>query len=255
MRDRLNELLNEKECLFGVLCRDPTLMDIELMAHAGYNIVWLDLEHTPKPVDEVIRLGRAISHLGMVSVVRIPELSRTHVQLLLDGGIEVIVLPDLRNADQARQFVQLGKYPPIGRRGFSSTTARAGFATGDDQEGLLRTANAATRLLVMFESDQAYEELDEILSVDGVDMVTFGGNDWAVGIDLFGAQAKEYLTPKVERIFDAASKAGKMITVSVSSPDELNYYFKLGARIFFLGVDVTIKRKAITETLMRYKNP
>ena len=111
MIDRLGQLLRDNERVYGVICRDPTLLEIELMAQAGYHIVWIDLEHSPKPVDEVVRLGRTITHLGMVSLVRIPELSRTHVQLLLDGGIEVLVLPDVRSAQQASEFVQLGKYP------------------------------------------------------------------------------------------------------------------------------------------------
>ena len=55
---------------------------------------------------EVIRLGRTIAHLGMVPQVRIIELSRGPVQSLLDGGFQIVVLPDIRNAEMASQFVQ-----------------------------------------------------------------------------------------------------------------------------------------------------
>ena len=51
--DRLGELLQEHEFLYGVICRDATLTDIELMAQAGYHIVWLDLEHCPQSVPEL----------------------------------------------------------------------------------------------------------------------------------------------------------------------------------------------------------
>ena len=46
MVDRLNDLLNEREFLYGMLCRDATLVDVELMAQAGYHIIWIDLEHS-----------------------------------------------------------------------------------------------------------------------------------------------------------------------------------------------------------------
>ena len=50
MVDRLNDLLNEREFLYGMLCRDATLVDVELMAQAGYHIIWIDLEHSINPL-------------------------------------------------------------------------------------------------------------------------------------------------------------------------------------------------------------
>ena len=110
--DRLGELLGENDLLYGVICRDVTLIDIELMAQEGYHIVWIDLEHNWQSSADAIQLSRTIAHLGMVPLVRIRELSRTNVQPLLDGGVQVIVLPDVRSAKQAAELVQLGKYPP-----------------------------------------------------------------------------------------------------------------------------------------------
>ena len=249
MADRLGQLLSEHERLYGLICRDATLTDIELMAQAGVHAVWLDLEHSPLSTPEAIRLGRSIAHLGMVPLVRIPELSRTHVQILLDGGIQIVVLPDVRDVEQAREFVQLGKYPPLGRRGVSTTTAGAGFTLGADPQQTLREADAATHLMVMFESDEGYEALDAILEVEGIDMVTVGANDWATSLGLFGDEAKAHLAPKIERVFTAASQAGKIISFGASSPQEASYYYSLGVRVFFMGVDIAIKRKGLTDAL------
>ena len=77
LTDRLGELLREQGSLYGVICRDATLTDIELMAQIGYHIIWLDMEHGPQSMAETLRLGRTITHLGMVPLVRMPELSRT----------------------------------------------------------------------------------------------------------------------------------------------------------------------------------
>ena len=256
MIDRLGQLLHQHERLYGVICRDATLTEIELMAQAGYHLVFLDLEHGAQPIDEVIRLGRTIAHLGMVSVVRIPELSRAHVQVLLDGGIEVIVLPDLGGkAAQANELVQLGKYPPLGRRGLSSTVASTGFTMGADQKKALRAANDATHLLVMVESDETYDALDAILDVEGIDAVTVGPNDWGASLGLFGDEARAYLAPKIDRVVSSASKAGKTVSVSVASPAEASHYFGLGARLFFIGgVDVARKRKALTDPIAPFQD-
>ncbi len=254
LSNRLGELLDEHETLYGVICRDATLTDIELMAQAGYHIVWLDMEHGPQSMAETLQLGRTITHLGMAPLVRMPELSRTQVQRLLDGGIQILTLPDVRNADEAARFVQLGKYPPLGQRGVSSSSAGTAFTMGADPQQRLRQANDATHLMLMIESDEAYETLDEILAVEGIDMVTVGPMDWSVGLGLFGDEAKTRQAPKIARVFTAALQAGKITTAGAFSIDQARYYQALGVRVFFVGVDLVIKRQALTETLAQFQN-
>ena len=106
----------------------------------------------------------------------------------------------------------------------------------------------------MFESDEGYEALDAILGVEGIDMVGVGRQDWAVGLGLYGDRAESDLGPKIETVYGSASRARKTISVSVSSPDEASHYVDLGARVFFLGVDVTIKRRALAETIAPFKD-
>ena len=253
LTDRLSDLLNEHDVLYGVICRDATLTDIELMAQEGYNIVWLDLEHGPQSVEDAIRLGRMITHLGMVPLARITELTRTNIQRLLDGGMQVLTLPDVRAASEAAEFVQLGKFPPLGQRGVGSTTASTGFAL-TDAEQTLRKANNATRLMVMFESDQGYEALDEVLGIEGIDAVTIGPMDWSVSLGEFGAEAVANLAPKVDRVLTAASEAGKITVMAVSSVEQARHYQTLGVRVLFVGVDIALKRKALAQAIGQFKD-
>ena len=254
LSNRLGKLLEQHEALYGVICRDATLTDIELMAQAGYHVVWLDMEHGPQSTAETLRLGRTITHLGMVPLVRMPELSRTQVQRLLDGGIQVLALPDVRNAGEAARFVELGKYPPLGQRGVSSSSAGTDFTMGPDPRQRLREANDATHLMVMIESDEACEALDGILAVEGIDMVTVGPMDWAVGLGLFGDEARALQAPKIERVLRAAAAAGKITTAGAFSIEEAGYYRDLGVRVFFVGVDLVLKRQALTQTLSRFQD-
>ena len=246
----LKQLLQEQDRVYGAICRDLTPTDIELMAQIGLHVVWFDLEHGPQTAAEAIALGRLATHLGMVPCVRIPELSRSHVQVLLDGGFRIVVMPDIRDAGQAREFVQLGKFAPIGRRGVSSTIAGQGFRTSDPQQTLLRE-NADVQLMVLIESDEAYDHLDAILAVEGLDMVSVGPADWSTSLGLFGDEARRIQTPKIERVIAASARAGKIAAINASSSDEADHYYELGARVFFVGVDIGIKRRAWTEALAR----
>ena len=256
MTDRLGQLLSQNEPLYGVICRDVTQLEIELMAHAGYHVVWLDLEHSHQSDEEAIQLCRTITHMGMAPLVRIPDLSRTHVQRLLDGGIEIIVLPMVEGAAQAMDLVRLGKYPPLGGRGISSSTARTGYTLGPDPKKRLQEVNDATYLMVLIESEKAYEELDAILGVEGIDMVGVGPNDWAASLGLFGNEAEEYLAPRIDRIISLGAEAGKTIAMGVSSPMQANHFYGLGARLFFIGgTDIAMKRKALIDTITPFTHP
>ena len=250
MHDQLQRLLDEHDILYGVLCRDPTLIQLELMALAGYHLVWLDLEHCSLTNDDAVRLGRTIAHLGMVSLVRIPELARTHVQVLLDGGINIVNLPDVRSAAQVSQFVQLGKYPPLGQRGVSSTTANLDYSLTNTEQAF-RAANAATRLMVLIESDQGFDALDAILNVEGLDMISVGPGDWAAQSGLHGEQAKRELAPKIEHVFRAAAEAGKLTVHMVADAEGVRRCRDWGVRIMLAGVDINMHRKALTESLQK----
>ena len=249
MNDRLGELLRENDVLYGVICRDATLTDVELMAQTGYHILWIDLEHGPQSTSEALRLGRTATHLGLVPLVRMLEASRTHVQALLDGGIQVLNLPDVREPSTAAELVRLGKYPPQGERGVSSSSAGTNFSLGADTRQALRQANESTHLMVMFESDQAYERMDEILAVDGIDLATIGPADWSVGLELYGEAAEAYLAPRIERILEAVSSSGKTAAMSVTTPEEAVRYRGMGVRIFFLGVDISMRRRSLEGSL------
>ena len=253
MNDRLGELLSENDVLFGIICRDATSTDLELMAQTGYRIVWIDLEHGPQSTAEAIRLGRLAKHLGLVPLVRIVELTRTEVQRLLDGGFQIVTLPDVRSPSAAARLVELGKYPPMGRRGVSTTSAGTDFSLGPDPRRTMIDANEATHLMVQFESNEAYERRDEIIATEGIDMVTLGPSDWGADLGLFGSEARSHLAPKIEGILASASAAGKTACVSVSSPEEARLYYGLGVRIFFAGVDIALKRSVLTQNLASFR--
>jgi len=246
--ERLQELLDRHGRLYGVISRDPTLIDVELMAQEGYHLVWFDLEHSTLSLSKAADLGRFAWHLGMIPMARTVELSRGQVQVMVDGGFKIIVLPDVKNADQASKLVQLGKYPPRGQRGISTTATGNDYRIGSDLQRALNDADAATHLMVQFESDEGYDNLDAILSVDGIDMVTIGPNDWAISAQLFGP-ARTQIAPKIDHVLTRARGAGKITAIGVSDADQARHYTDLGARILFVGPEISIRRKAYAQAI------
>ena len=148
----------------------------------------------------------------------------------------------------------MGKYPPIGRRGFSSTNASVGFQVVGDQLEVLRQVNDSTHLMVQFESDEGYEELDKILSHDGIDMIGVGPGDWSIDLGISGAAAEANLNPKLERVLTRSVSAGKIVVMGPGSSQQIRRFRELGARVFIVGVDVAMRRQVLAQSLRGLKD-
>ena len=248
--DRLKSMLENQDTLYGIICRDATNIDIELLAQAGYHVIWMDHEHSAQSLSEMLRLSRTIHHLGMVPMLRVSELSRTQIQAALDGGIHILTLPNVENPHQVQQFVRYGKYPPAGERGVSTTNAGADYSLGEDIQQTLQEVNDATHLMIMIESENGFNRLDEILAVDGIDMVTIGPLDWASKMEVYGSAAQQVLRPRIEEVIRSSSQTGKIVAmVALSDADLTRQYHHLGVRIFFIGEDIVMKREKYADTL------
>ena len=163
-----------------------------------------------------------------------------------------LALPDVRSVEEVRRFVELAKYPPVGRRGASTTTAYAGYTLGADPQKTFSEANDEIHLMVLIESDEGYAALDAILEIEEVDMIMVGPQDWGASLGVFGTMAERQLRPKIEHLISAASTAGKIVASGVSSVEDARRFQNLGVRIFMLGVDISIKRAALAERIRQF---
>lgn len=252
IQDRLSCLLEQHDTLFGMICRDASSTDVELMAQEGYHIIWLDYEHGSQSLAEMLRLGRTIAHLNMVPMLRISELSRNQVQTAVDAGIQIVTLPNVSGAQEVKDLVRFGKYPPLGNRGVSTTNAGAGYTLGADTRRTLEAINEATHLMAMIEGEAGYEHIHEILDVQDCDMITVGPLDWATSLGLYGHQARRELAPKIERLVSLAVECGKTVALVVlDDAQQIRRYREMGVRIFFIGEDIVLKRAMFSSALQK----
>jgi len=251
--NRLASLLRKHHHLFGINCRDATHTDIELLSIAGYNVVRFDLEHGHQSPGRVIELGRTASHLGMLPMVRLPELSRPLVQSMLDGGIPIITMPGIETVTHAREFVRLGKFPPLGTRGAVTSVAGVGYAPRRNIRRANLRANDETVLMVMIESDQGFHSLRDILQVDGIDIVGVGELDWTLSLLAPGGAREPRISSHVTSVVTEAKAAGKLVATSVTSIAQARDYVREGVDILLLGNDIGMKLSVFTETIGEFR--
>jgi len=158
----------------------PSPFGAELMTRADYDCITIDLQHGLLDYNDMLDILRALSGTDVVPVVRLGEFSSAEVGRVLDAGAKALICPLVNTRAQAEAFVRAAKYPPTGHRSFGPARA----ALQDGPGAYFANADRDVVLLAMVETAQAMSNLDEILSVDGLDGVYIGPADLGIALGL-----------------------------------------------------------------------
>jgi 4-hydroxy-2-oxoheptanedioate aldolase len=239
IRNAAKERLQNGELALGVGIRLVRTVEIaEVMKTAGFDFLFIDLEHGAMSIDTAVQMSVAALDVGIAPIVRVPSRQFFIATRVLDGGALGIVMPHVDSADEARDVVNALKYPPVGHRSVAGTPAQVDFKPFETGE-LTRDLNAATLVVVMLETPTAIANADEIAAVPGIDVLLIGTNDFCMesGIpDEFG-HAK--VRDAYERVIAACKKHGKWPGMGgVYTEDLQTRYVGMGARMILSGADL-----------------
>ncbi len=150
----------------------PGILSAETMARAGWDCLTVDLQHGTCDYSDLLAILPVIQQTKTVPLVRVPWNDPADVMRALDAGVLGVICPMIETPDDARRFVSYCLYPPRGQRSFGPVRARLTFG-----DGYAANANDLVVPIVMIETRQALENLDEILSIDGVGGIYIGPSD------------------------------------------------------------------------------
>lgn len=229
--NQLRQRLAEGHTAVGAMLvelRQPSVMS--LLAHGGLDFVIIDNEHGPFSVETIADLSRAARDVGVTPIVRIPELTYAQVTQSLDGGAQGIMLPRVTAADQVETCLQYMKYPPRGRRGAVLARGHTGFRAGPLAD-TLAAMNRETFLVVQVETAEAVEQLDQILSVPGVDAALVGPTDLSVALGVPGRMDDPVLTGAIERVVAACARHGVTAAIHTNEVAMTGAWARKGMRL------------------------
>ena len=247
IRNAVKERLARGEVASSMTVRMARSIEIAgIAATAGFDSLYVDLEHSSLSLETTSQICIAALNVGLAPFVRVPQLDM--VGRILDGGALGIIVPDVRTMAQAHAAVRAAKYPPLGERGFASALPQFGFRSLPAKQ-FCPVLDAATMVIVQFESAEAVDNAEAIFAVDGVDMALFGTNDLTADMGIPG----DYENPKVRdayaRAIAAAKKHGKHVGIGglASKPKLTADFVKMGARYVSTGTDLGFLMSAATE--------
>lgn len=150
----------------------------EGVGHSGVHSVTVDLQHGMLSFADALHMLQAISATPAVPMVRVPALDPAQIMHLLDAGAYGIICPMISTPQEAATLVAACRYPPFGNRSFGPS--RGLLYGGSDY---VAQANETVMAIPMIETGEAVQRIDEILTVDGIDMLYMGPNDMAFAMD------------------------------------------------------------------------
>src|SRR6185503_1183905 len=212
---------------------------VRIAKSAGFDSLYIDLEHSSFTIHSAAQISLMALEAGVPAFVRVPANTPEYISRVLDGGALGVIAPGVSSAAEARAVVAAAKYPPLGARGLSGGLPQLGFRSLPAAQAL-PALNAATMVIVQLESAASLAAIDEIVAVEGVDMVMIGTNDLMADLGIPG----EFDHPKVrdayERTIAACRKRGKHVGVGglASRADLVAQYVKMGARYVSTGTDL-----------------
>lgn len=211
------KLLSGKPIVGGtVYTSDPNIYCA--MADAGFDFLWIEMQHSPLTYSEVARMIKACKGAKAIPFIRVPDATEGDIQKATDVGALGIIVPMVESVKEAEAAVQYAKYPPVGRR--SQGSGQYGELWGGDYR---KTANENILVVAMIESPNAATIADKIAAVPGVDVV------FAASGDLGSFTGLPIGDPKyeavVQKIHDDTLAAGKKLGGPFTWNDRKGYTF------------------------------
>jgi len=245
--------LTEKKTVLGLALTSAGTAFAEIAAHAGFDFVWIDMEHTTLSFGEVEKLIIVLENKGCVPLVRVRQNEANCIGQVLDMGARIVNIPHVDTVRDAEQAVQSAKYYPTGRRGFSTFSRSTGQGTFKLDTTLMMKKNNETMLMVQIESEEAVQNVEDIAMVDGIDALFVGYADLCQDMGLTADPHHPRCEQAVREVGTALKKSGKFGAFIVSDPGEIGSYHDLGFDLICCGLDNRIFKNAVEEIFEKFR--
>ena len=246
LRNPMKDKLARGEVVASMTVRLVPGIEIARIAKtAGFDSLYVDLEHSSFSLETTGQICMAALAAGVTPLVRVPGVAE--VSRVLDGGALGVIAPHVRSAADARDYVRAAKFPLLGDRSAAGHLPHLHYRSFPAAEADA-ALNAATLLMVQFESEAAVANADEIAAVDGVDMVMIGSNDLLADWGLAGQYDHQRLRDAYAKTIAACRKHGKQVGVGglSSRPQLAAEFVRMGARYVSTGTDLGFLLAAAT---------
>lgn len=231
--------LRKGELAVGIGIRLVRNVDIiKVMKAAGFDWLFLDLEHGSMSIQTACEISTAAQDSGIAPIVRVPYGELAMATRVLDGGALGIVIPHVDTAEEAREIADRLRYPPRGHRSVGGGQAQFDYAPIPLGE-MTEKSDENTLITVMIETPKAVENAEAIAAVPGIDSLLVGSSDLSMELGIPGQTGHEKIQASVDKVVAACRKHNKWPGMGGAYGEELlQLYIGKGMKLILAGNDL-----------------
>ncbi|HCX61772.1 MAG TPA: 4-hydroxy-2-oxovalerate aldolase, partial [Clostridiales bacterium] len=202
--NKLKKKLKEGKAAIGtfIVCNAPDL--VEIAGLAGFDFVIIDNEHGPMRAESTQHMIRAAELRGITPIIRIPDRLESTILHTLDIGAHGIQVPQVNNAQEAKEIIERSKYEPIGKRGLafpkSADYGMSGISNFTDH------SNEQTLIIAHCENKTCLENLEEICKIPEIDVIFLGPYDMSQSMGVTGQVTHELVENAAKKVIEVTRK-------------------------------------------------
>ncbi|MEX0273359.1 MAG: HpcH/HpaI aldolase/citrate lyase family protein [Flavobacteriaceae bacterium] len=232
VKSPLKEKLGNKELTFGSWLTIPHQSIIEILSSAGFEWLTVDIEHSAIDIHTVQNLIGHIQANGMEALVRVSKNDEVIIKRVMDAGANGIIVPMVKNAEEAKQAVSWVKYPPTGTRGVGLSRAQH-YGTAFNQYN--EWVNQESVVIAQIEHIEGVKNLAAILDVDGIDGIIVGPYDLSASMGKPGMFYDDDVVEVLKEIDKVTLATGKSLGFHVIESDHEKVIDKIAMKYNFLA--------------------
>jgi 2-keto-3-deoxy-L-rhamnonate aldolase RhmA len=221
--------------LFGAWLMSAAPSTAEALGCVGFDFLVVDMEHTPIDTPQMIGILQAIAGTPAQAVVRPPWNDMVMVKRAMDAGAQTLLFPFVQNAEEARRAVASTRYPPAGVRGVAGTHRGSRYGTIPNY---LKHANEEVCVIVQIETLPAFDQLEAIAAVPGVDSIFIGPGDLSASMGYIGDIGNAAVQDKLKAGAQTCKRLGKPSGIIGMSPDMAGKFVEYGFSWVAVGSDM-----------------
>jgi 4-hydroxy-2-oxoheptanedioate aldolase len=221
MPNWIKEALAQGKPVLGAGVTINTPLVAELLAAAGADFLFIDLEHGAINLDTAHLMVAVLQGRRTLCFARVASQEPFHLKQALDMGVRGVVVPFVTCAEEARRVVEACRYPPTGIRGVSCQFAAARW--GVSVQEYMSTADREILVVVQIETPESVERIEEIVAVPGIDMVFVGPADLSATCGFPLNTAHPEVERRIAKVGEVARQAGVALGTVARTPEEVRH--------------------------------
>jgi 2-keto-3-deoxy-L-rhamnonate aldolase RhmA len=205
-------------------------------------------------METVADMIRGCKSVGLASIIRVPRLETFFISRILDAGAEGIMVPMTSTREDAERIVRYSKFAPLGLRGFGNQTGQTDYKPLNTAQ-FMKEANDHTLIVAQIETQEAIDNIEEILNVKGIDVAVIGPNDLSISLGVPDQMESDVMNKAIGRVVEVAKKKKKASGIHVGNLSMVRNWRSMGMNFLAYSTDISFMYTASKTGLEQLKAP